>query len=52
MQERADKLEQEAKESYLTVDQFSHLHRSIELASRRLKEQQVYIDTMEKKMIS
>lgn len=49
---RKQKLDQEAKDSYLNVEQFLYLQKNIELAAKRLKEQQVYIDQMEKKMIS
>ena len=45
-------LEQEAKDSYLNLDQFMFLQKNIEMASKRLKEQQTYIDQMEKKMIA
>lgn len=39
-----DKLEADAKDSYLNVDQFLHLTKNVEMATKRLKEQQVYID--------
>ena len=54
--ERASKkqedLEREAKDSYLNLEQFLFLQKNIEAAGKRLKEQQTYIDQMEKKMIA
>lgn len=50
--EKQEMLEQEAKDSYLNLDQFMFLQKNIEMASKRLKEQQTYIDQMEKKMIA
>ena len=53
--ERADakdqRLENDAKDSYLNKEQFLYLDKNIKEAGKRLKEQQAYIDTMEKKMI-
>ena len=45
------KMEQEAKDSYLNVEQFTYMQTNIEMAGKRLKEQQVYINQMEEKMI-
>ena len=41
----------ESKESYLNVQQFQFLHKKIDSAHKRLKEQQLVIDGMEMKMI-
>ena len=48
---KKEKLEAEAKESYLNVEQFQYLQKNIGLANKRLKDQQGLIDTMEKKMM-
>ena len=45
-------LESQAKDSYLNIEQFIYLQKNIELAAKRMKEQQIYIDQMEKKMIA
>ena len=41
----------ESKDSYLNVPQFQFLHKKIDAAHKRLKEQQLVIDGMEMKMI-
>ena len=48
---REEKMIQESKDSYLTKEQYEFLNKKIEMAHKRLKEQQLYIDTMELKMI-
>ena len=45
------RLNEESKDSYLSLDQFKYLQKNIEVAQNRLKEQQNFIDTMESKMI-
>ena len=45
------RLNEESKDSYLSLDQFQYLQKNIEVAQKRLKEQQNFIDTMESKMI-
>ena len=45
------KMQSESKDSYLNVDQFKFLHNKIEIAHKKLKEQQLCIDGMEQKMI-
>ena len=35
---KQEKLEEEARESYLTIEQFSYLKRKFEVTSRRLKD--------------
>ena len=50
-EEREIKAKLESKDSYLTKEQYEFLNKKIEMAHRRLKEQQLYIDTMELKMI-
>ena len=49
--ERENKLELQAKESYLSKEQFQFMERMIKQADIALKEQQGYIDKMEQKMI-
>ena len=44
-------MEQESKDSYLNVEQFEFMHKKIDSAHKRLKEQQLCIDKMETKMI-
>ena len=51
-EQKDTKLESDAKDSYLNKEQFLYLDKNIKEAGKRLKEQQVYIDTMEKKMIA
>lgn len=51
VKDRKAQLDKEAKDSYLNVEQFMYLQKNIDLAAKRLKEQQLYIDQMEKKMI-
>ena len=46
-----EQLIKDSKDSYLSLDQFQFLQKNIEMAGRRLKEQQTYIDMMEKRMI-
>ena len=45
-------MQAESENSYLNVQQFDFLHKKIEHAHKRLKEQQLVIDSMETKMIS
>ena len=50
--QKKDELEEQSKDSYLNLEQFQFLQQNIEAADRRLKEQQNYIEVMEKKMIA
>ena len=50
-EQKDNDLEMAAKDSYLNKEQFLYLDKNIKEAGKRLKEQQVYIDTMEQKMI-
>ena len=50
-EDKKAQLEQEAKDSYLNLEQFEFLQKNIEMAGKRLKEQQMFIDMMEGKMI-
>ena len=46
-----ERMQAESKDSYLNVEQFQFLHKKIEMAHKRLKEQQLCVDNMEMKMI-
>ena len=48
---KQQQLEAESKDSYINIDQFEFLSNNIEIAGKRLREQQNYIDVMETKMI-
>lgn len=50
--EKREKLVEESNGSYLNLDQYGFLQKNIDMAGKRLKEQQTLIDIMEKKMIT
>ena len=49
---KEQKLDREAKDSYLSKDQFQFMEKMIKGANDALKQQQSYIDIMEQKMIT
>ena len=48
---KQEQLERESKDSYVNMDQYQFLQSNIEIAGKRLREQQNFIDQMEFKMI-
>ena len=50
-QKKEEQLISDSKDSYMSKEQFEFLQNNIDLAGKRLREQQNYIDIMETKMI-
>ena len=49
--QKEEQLERESKDSYISREQFEFLQNNIDMAGKRLREQQNFIDIMETKMI-